>query len=99
MNETVKLLAEYGIMIVIVGLFVWDWITNKTSNKDSLKTIADTNKSIVLCLEEIKKTNSNNAKSNDNISKSLELLQKSMDNQTQKIDKLLERGYRDGRSN
>lgn len=84
MEEIANLLMNYGVSIVIVALFIWDWITNKKETKKTLNAIQVSNENIASCLIEIKS-------SNINISKSLDLLQKSLDNQTDKIDKLLER--------
>ena len=49
MENIVQMLANYGVSIVIVGLFLWDWIANK-------RKITET-------LEEMKISNSNTAKS------------------------------------
>lgn len=84
MEEFLNMIANYGLTIVIAGLFIWDWVSNKKENKQTLETIKTSNDTIANCLTEMKS-------SNDNISKSLDILQKSLDNQTQKIDKLLER--------
>ena len=84
MEEIVNLIMNYGVSIVIVALFIWDWITNKKETKKTLNAIQVSNENIASCLIEMKS-------SNINISKSLDLLQKSLDNQTDKIDKLLER--------
>lgn len=84
MDEVINLLTNYGVSIVIVGLFIWDWITNKKETRKTLNAIQTSNENIASCLLEMKQ-------SNNNISKSLDLLQKSLDNQTEKIDKLLER--------
>lgn len=84
MEEIANLLMNYGVSIVIVALFIWDWITNKKETKKTLNAIQVSNENIASCLIEMKS-------SNLNISKSLDLLQKSLDNQTDKIDKLLER--------
>lgn len=84
MEEIAQLITNYGVMIVIVAIFLWDYIANKKDMKDTLATMKDTNLNISNCLEEMKD-------SNRNMEKSLDLLQKSMDNQSMKIDKLLER--------
>lgn len=84
MEEIVSLLSNYGVTAIIVTLFIWDWITNKKEIKKTLETIKTSEETIADCLIEMKS-------SNTNISKSLDILQKSLDNQTQKIDKLLER--------
>ncbi len=85
MEEIARLISTYGISIVIVALFLWDWKNNKTDVKKTIEAIKDSNTTISACLIEMKQ-------SNNNISKSLDLLQRSLDNQTNKIDKLLERG-------
>ena len=84
MEDIISSISNYGVSIVIVGLFIWDWVTNKRETKKTLSAIQDSNKNIASCLDEMKK-------SNDNISKSLDLLQTSLDNQTEKVDRLLER--------
>ena len=84
MEELAKLITNYGVMIVIVSIFLWDYVANKKEIKRTLETMRDTNSNISNCLEEMKD-------SNRNMEKSLDLLQKSMDNQNLKIDKLLER--------
>ena len=67
MKDIVTLLMETSISIVIIGLFIWDWIKNKGKINETLEQ----NSKI---LDEIKISNKNTAKS-------LELLQKTMDNQ------------------
>ena len=83
MEEIANLVMNYGVSIVIVALFIWDWITNKKDTKKTLNAIQSSNENIASCLIEMKQSNAN-------ISKSLDLLQKSLDNQTEKIDKLLD---------
>lgn len=58
MENIVQMLANYGVSIVIVGLFLWDWIANK-------RKITET-------LEEMKISNSNTAKSLELLQKSME---------------------------
>lgn len=58
MENIVSMLANYGVSIVIVGLFLWDWIANK-------RKITET-------LEEMKISNSNTAKSLELLQKSME---------------------------
>ena len=84
MEELANMIMNYGVTIVIVMIFLWDYIANKKEIKNTLETMKDTNLNISNCLEEMKNSNSN-------MEKSLDLLQKSMDNQSMKIDKLLER--------
>ena len=68
MAEIIDLISKYGVPLVIVGLFLYDWFTTR---KDMQRTIEQNSN----CLQEIQNTNKNTAKS-------LELLQKSMDNQS-----------------
>ncbi len=68
MQEIIEMISNFGISLVIVGLFLYDWFTTR---KDMQKTLEQNS----MCLEEIQNTNKNTAKS-------LELLQKSMDNQS-----------------
>lgn len=58
LENIVQMLANYGVSIVIVGLFLWDWIANK-------RKITET-------LEEMKVSNSNTAKSLELLQKSME---------------------------
>lgn len=87
MEDIINLLTNYGVSIIIVALFIWDWISNKKDTKKTLNAIQSSNENIASCLNEMKQ-------SNTNISKSLDLLQKTLDNQTEKIDRLLERQVR-----
>jgi len=87
MEDLVQMIANYGVTIVIVVIFLWDYIANKKEMKETLETMKDTNLNIGSCLEEMKT-------SSRNMEKSLDLLQKSMDNQSLKMDKLLERGIK-----
>lgn len=84
MEEIINLLTNYGVSIIIVALFIWDWVSNKKDTKKTLNAIQSSNENIASCLNEMKQ-------SNTNISKSLDLLQKTLDNQTEKIDRILER--------
>lgn len=84
MEDIINLLTNYGVSIIIVALFIWDWVSNKKDTRKTLNAIQASNENIASCLIEMKQ-------SNNNISKSLDLLQKSLDNQTEKIDRLLER--------
>lgn len=87
MEDIINLLTNYGVSIIIVALFIWDWVSNKKDTKKTLNAIQSSNENIASCLNEMKQ-------SNTNISKSLDLLQKTLDNQTEKIDRLLERQVR-----
>lgn len=90
MEEMVKMLSSYGVSFVIVALFLWDYITNKKREeknqeviKNTLDTVNNTTKTIADCLIEMQQNNKN-------MSKSLDILQQSADNQSQKIDRLLD---------
>lgn len=74
MEEITQLIFNYGIGFVIVGLFIYDWITNK---KDIKKTLTQNEKA----LEEI-------ANSTKNTAKSLELLQQSMNEQKSIVERI-----------
>lgn len=69
MQEFLELINKFGVPLVIVGLFLYDWFTTR---KEMQKTLEQNS----ICLAEIQNTNKNTAKS-------LELLQKSMDNQSE----------------
>lgn len=69
MEQVIEMISKYGVSFVIVGLFLYDWLTTRKSMKETL----DQNNA---CLKEIQNTNKNTAKS-------LELLQKSMDSQSE----------------
>ena len=58
MAEYANLISNYGAMIVIVALFLWDWVSNKKDMKDTL--------------EEMKKSNANTSKSLELLQKSME---------------------------
>ena len=74
MEEILELLNKFGVPLVIVGLFLYDWFTTRKEMKNTLEQNST-------CLEEIKNTNINNLETNRNTAKSLELLQASMDTQ------------------
>lgn len=84
MQEIVKLFADYSTNMVIVILFIWDWVKNRKLIVTTLQEMATTNSNIEKCL-------SNMTQNGDNMAKSLELLQKSMEAQDWKLNKLLER--------
>lgn len=84
MQEIISVVTNYGISMIIVCLFIWDWITNRKVVTDTLKEMAATNANIEKCLV-------NMEQHNENVSKSLDLLNKAMESQDWKLDKLLER--------
>ena len=92
MIETLQAISDYGVGIVIIFLFIWDYVSNKkklTENqemiKTTLKTVSESTTTISSCLIEMQQQNLNTAKS-------LELLQKQMESTDKKVDILLERG-------
>lgn len=84
MQDIISIVTNYGISMIIVCLFIWDWITNRKVVTDTLKEMAATNANIEKCLV-------NMEQHNENVSKSLDLLNKAMESQDWKLDKLLER--------
>ena len=56
MEEMVNLIANYGVTIIIVCLFLWDWITNKKDMKDTLGVIKDTSINISKSLDLLQKS-------------------------------------------
>lgn len=56
MEEIVKLVANYGVSIVIVVLFLWDWFSNKKDMKDTLEVIKDTSINISKSLDLLQKS-------------------------------------------
>ena len=84
MQEIISIVTNYGISMIIVCLFIWDWITNRKVVTDTLKEMAATNANIEKCLV-------NMEQHNENVSKYLDLLNKAMESQDWKLDKLLER--------
>lgn len=69
MENIMEMISKFGVSLVIVGLFLYDWFTTR---KDMQKTLEQNS----VCLVEIQNINKNTAKS-------LELLQKSMDSQNE----------------
>ena len=84
MQEIISIVTNYGISMIIVCLFIWDWITNRKVVTDTLKEMAATNANIEKCLV-------NMEQHNEYVSKSQDLLNKAMESQDWKLDKLLER--------
>lgn len=65
MEEILNMISNYGVMVLIVALFLWDWIDNRKSIKTSL--------------DEMSKTNSNTSKSLELLQKSMEDIHKTLD--------------------
>ena len=76
MESTLKFIADYGITIVIVALFLYAWWDDRNKRNtildNSLKLEHNNNE----LLNEIKKTNSNTAKSLDLLHMSMHYYQK-----------------------
>lgn len=73
MENVVQLVANYGVTVIIVGLFLWDWITNK-------KKITET-------LEEMKVSNANTSKSLELLQKSMENQEQTLEEIKNNIEK------------
>ena len=80
MAETINLVSNYGIMIVIVGLFLWDWVDNRKSIKQSLKEMSISNSNISKSLELLQKNmesqEHNLVETDERIKTILEIVQK-----------------------
>lgn len=56
MEEIAKLIANYGVCIIIVTLFIWDWFTNKKDMKETIEVIKDTSINISKSLDLLQKS-------------------------------------------
>lgn len=56
MEDIVRLIANYGVSIVIVALFLWDWFANKKEMRDTLVVIKDTSINISKSLDLLQKS-------------------------------------------
>ncbi len=56
MEEIAKLVANYGVSIIIVTLFIWDWFTNKKDMKGTIEVIKDTSINISKSLDLLQKS-------------------------------------------
>ena len=56
MEEIFDLIVNYGISIVIVVLFLWDWFNNKKEMKETLQVIKETSLSISKSLDLLQKS-------------------------------------------
>ena len=56
MEEMASLISNYGVTIIIVGLFLWDWLNNKKDMKDTLEVIKDTSINISKSLDLLQKS-------------------------------------------
>ncbi len=56
MEEFAKLIADYGVTVIIITLFIWDWVSNKKEMKDTLEVIKDTSLNISKSLDLLQKS-------------------------------------------
>ena len=56
MEDFAKLIADYGVTIIIITLFIWDWVSNKKDMKDTLEVIKDTSLNISKSLDLLQKS-------------------------------------------
>ena len=56
MKEIVELIANYGVSVIIVFLFIWDWYINKKEMKETLEVIKDTSINISKSLDLLQKS-------------------------------------------
>lgn len=56
MEEIVKLVTNYGVSIIIVALFIWDWFSNKKDMKETIEVIKDTSINISKSLDLLQKS-------------------------------------------
>lgn len=80
--EISKLLFQYGGTLIMAGLFIWVFITDKTKNN---KLEEENNQMLTLLVGNQK----NVAESNNNIARSLEIIS----NNLVTIDKKIDRNY------
>ena len=73
MQEFINLISNNGVGIVIVGLFLWDWVANK--------------KKVVDALGEMKISNANTAKSLELLQNSMETNTMMLKDINNKLDK------------
>ena len=56
MEEIGKVIANYGVSIIIVTLFISDWFTNKKVMKQTIQVIKDTSINISKSLDLLQKS-------------------------------------------
>lgn len=66
-TDTIRAIADLGILVIIAGIFLYDWL----KNSDHVNRTLDQNTQLLQAL----------SSTNKNISEALNLLRKSMDNQ------------------
>lgn len=56
MQDMITYIANCGVCIVIVALFLWDWLNNKKDMKDTLEVIKETSINISKSLDLLQKS-------------------------------------------
>ena len=82
-KEIAQLLFQYGGTVIMAGLFIWVFITDKTKNNK----LEEENNTMLKLLTENQK---NLTESNNNIAKSLEIISNNLVVIDQKIDRNFE---------
>ena len=59
MAELLQLISDYGVQLIIIALFVWDWLENKKSIRNSLEENSKANSNISKSLELLQKNMEN----------------------------------------
>ena len=72
MEELIKLISNYGLALVIAGLFLWDWLSNK--------------KEVINILNVIKEQSVNTSKSLDLLQKSMDKHTEKLDKVLERIN-------------
>lgn len=67
MEELIKMLVNYGVSIVIVGIFLWDYISNKKEMRETLESIKTSNINIANCLNLLQKSMENTTEKIDKL--------------------------------
>lgn len=88
MEEMINLVLNNGISVVVVGLFLWDWVTNKKQNTETLNQLSISNQNTQTSLELLQKSSDAQI---ELITKVLDKMEKSTDAQIELITKVLER--------
>lgn len=67
MEELVKLVINSGTSAVIVGIFLWDYVTNRKEMKETLESIKTSNINIANCLALLQKALDNTTEKIDKL--------------------------------
>ena len=62
MEEWLTLISNYGVTIIIVALFLWDWISNRKDVKNSLEQMSKANDNTANSLDLLRKSMENQEK-------------------------------------